>query len=299
MSQPAPSTHGIVVLDKPAGISSAAALRGLKSQCGRKTKVGHAGTLDPFATGVLLALVGDATRLSDLAMALPKEYLATVRFGTTTDTLDPTGTPLGDAVDPGAAAPATLREALAAQIGSVEQMPPAYSALKVDGKRAYELARGGETPALEPRTVVCYDAVLESVAWPDAVVRLVTGRGYYVRSFARDWGAALGLPAHLTALRRTRIGSFHAVRGVAPDDATPDDAVPPRVLAQAAATEAVTLDEDRARRFVAGRVVRDAQPRCGVAAVYWKNRLLGLARCREDEIRAQTVLSAARKELEA
>ncbi len=297
-SQPPPRSHGTVVLDKPGGMTSAAALRGLKERVGKKTKVGHAGTLDPFATGVLLALVGDGTRLSDLAMSLPKTYRATVQFGVSTDTLDGTGTPVGDAVDVSGGPPDGWLDAVAAFEGAVSQVPPAYSALKVDGKRAYSLARRGVEVSLEPRSVVCHEIEVESATWPTAVVRLTTGRGYYVRCFARDWGEAIGVPAHLTALRRTRIGPFEAADGVDPRDAGPDHCVAPRVLAQAAALDAVTLSREDASMFVAGRVVRMEQPRRGVAAVYWQSRLLGLGRCRDDELRAQAVLSASRQDLE-
>ncbi|MDH3591760.1 MAG: tRNA pseudouridine(55) synthase TruB [Planctomycetota bacterium] len=287
---------GILVLDKPAGISSAAALRPLKARLGRKVRVGHAGTLDPFATGVVLALVGDATRLSDLAMTLRKRYLATVRFGTSTDTLDSTGTvDATRAEDEGP--PPGLEEALDGFRGRIEQVPPAYSALKVDGQRAYKKARGGEPVALAPREVVCKSIELVSVAWPVAVVRLVTGRGFYVRSFARDWGAAVGWPAHLQALRREAIGPFEAAGGVAPDEAGAEHVWPPRSIVEGAGIRIARIGRDDARRFVTGRTVEWSGENGEVAAMC-EDRLLGLGQAVHGVVRPNVVLAGARREFE-
>lgn len=281
--------HGAIVLDKPAGVSSAKALTPRKRELPRKTKIGHAGTLDPFATGVLLALVGDATRLSDLAMELPKTYRATVRFGVETSTLDPEGDVVARA-DPGSAPPAAWP--LERFLGEIEQVPPAFSALKVGGRRAYELARAGRAPDLPARRVrvdrieVVADA---DVAWPGVVFEVACGRGTYIRSLARDLGAAVGLPASLAALRRTAIGPF-----TADQDGT---CHPPIALVRAAGVPEVALDREAARAVAQGRVV-PAGDRTGTVALVWEGRLLGLGRVRDGRLHAHVVLSGTRRSVD-
>lgn len=282
--------HGLIVLDKPAGVTSHDALDPVKKRAGRGVRVGHAGTLDPFATGVLLALVGDATRLADLALRLPKTYEATVRFGVATDTLDPEGEVV-ERADPGAVAPADLEAALAKFAGEIEQVPPAHSALKVGGRRAYRLAREGKPVELPPRRVTVHAIGLRSVAWPEAVLRIECGSGTYVRSIARDLGAALSLPAHLTALRRTAIGPFSA------DDAG-DSLLPPLAVVRAAGLPEVSIPLEDARRFVAGAPV-PAAVADGLVAVLRDDvpALLGLARAERGRLRPAKVLSGPQAEL--
>jgi len=281
-------SDGVLVIDKPAGISSAKALNETKRRFGRKTKVGHAGTLDPFATGILLALVGDATRLSALAMALPKVYRATVRFGWQTDTLDPDGSVVAEA-DPGAEAPAGLADAAAALVGSIEQMPPAYSALKVDGRRAYDLARAGEAPALKSRIVQVYELVIEAVAWPRVEITVRCGQGTYIRSIARDLGAAVGLPASLEALRRTAIGPFDEAR---------EEPFAPLTLTRAAGVSEIALERESAVRFVVGGIVPTEAPDADPCAVTFEGRLIGLGTVEAGVLRPRSVLSRARADLE-
>ncbi|MEM8883743.1 MAG: tRNA pseudouridine(55) synthase TruB [Planctomycetota bacterium] len=279
--------HGLVVIDKQAGESSAAALRPLKAEAGRKTKVGHAGTLDPFATGVLLALVGDATRLSDLAMALPKTYEAVVQFGWQTDTLDPEGEIVAE-TDPGE--PRDLAAVLPAFLGEIEQQPPAYSALKVDGERAYRLARRGEAPELKARRVRVDAIDVLAVDWPHVTLRIRCGAGTYIRALARDIGAAFDLPASLTALRRTAIGPFAAEQA--------GSVQPPETITRAADVPEVALDAAAARRFVTGQLVADEGPDAIRLAVFVGERLAGLGERRNGRLRASTVLSQARADLE-
>ena len=175
----------------------------------------------------MIALLGDATRLADLALALPKEYEATIRFGETTETLDPES-PVLERVDPGSEAPDSLGATLAEFVGEIEQSPPAYSAIKVSGTPAYRLARAGQAPELRPRRVTIAeiaeilpeeraDEPGSAPSWPDVRVRIRCGAGTYIRSLARDIGAKLGLPAYLVALRRTAIGPFRADQGWALD----------------------------------------------------------------------------------
>ncbi|MCK6461116.1 MAG: tRNA pseudouridine(55) synthase TruB, partial [Planctomycetes bacterium] len=233
-------SDGIVLIDKPVGPSSAQAIAPLKRRY-EGSRVGHAGTLDPFASGLLVVLVGDATRLQDLAMALPKTYVATIRFGVETDTLDPLGAVVAEQ-DPGPR-PAGLESAARAFLGETGQMPPAFSALKVGGRRAYRLAREGKPVELAPRRVRVHAVTMREVRWPDAVIDLTTGSGFYVRSFARDLGRAMGLPAHLAALRRTHIGPFAA------DGADETRILDCLALVEAAGLPLVQLPRDAARAF--------------------------------------------------
>jgi len=272
--------HGLRIIDKGPGISSAKALNALKAELPRKTKVGHAGTLDPFATGVLIALVGDATRLSSLAMALPKEYVARVRFGWQTDTLDPDGEVVAEC-DPGPERDLPL----ARFVGEIEQMPPAYSALKVGGQRAYALARRGEAPVLEPRLVSVYELAAE-VDWPHATLRIRCGAGTYIRAIARDLGEAVGLPASLVSLRRTSIGPF------SPDEQWHS----PESLVEASGLPTVALSADEALRFVTGQAVVSDQK--GRVAALLDGRVLGLGDVTGQRLRPASVLSQARIDLE-
>ena len=204
---------GIVNLDKPAGISSAAAVTRVKRLLPRGTKIGHAGTLDPFATGVLVLLIGKATRLAERFMAEKKQYDATIKLGAITDTLDPESPEF-----PTTGATAANRDQVAAAVGrfvgEIQQVPPAYSALKIEGRPAYKLARRGEDVELKARPVRVYSIELLDYAWPLLRLRVECGRGTYIRSLARDIGSALGVGGYVTALRRTRVGPLGAVDAV-------------------------------------------------------------------------------------
>lgn len=206
---------GFLIIDKPAGITSARVVDAAKRSLPRGTKLGHAGTLDPFATGVLLLLVGKATRQCEALMDQPKSYEATVKFGSTTATDDLES---DEVVRDGARAihRDTIDSALHAFRGTVMQRPPAYSAIKVGGRRAYDLARKGRPAVLEPRPVRIDQIDVMRYDWPLLDLVIDCGRGTYIRAIARDLGEALGVGGYLTRLRRTRVGEF----GV-------DDAVPP------------------------------------------------------------------------
>ena len=199
--------NGVLVLDKPAGISSARAVARVKRLLPRKTKIGHAGTLDPFATGVLLLLIGRATKSCERLMDQPKTYEATIKLGATTETDDPESP---EVVTPDAPVPTieNVRQALARFVGAIEQRPPKFSALKIGGRRACDRVRDGEVIELKPRIVKVYAIELLDFQYPFAKVRVDCGRGTYVRAIARDLGEALGTGGYLTQLRRTRIGEF-------------------------------------------------------------------------------------------
>jgi tRNA pseudouridine55 synthase len=199
---------GILVLDKDLGMSSMRAVDVARRRAGR-AKAGHAGTLDPLATGVLVVAFGRATKAIDLLMATEKRYETDVDLSAFTSTDDRAGErreiavttpPTREAVD----------TALAGFRGAILQRPPAFSAVHVGGKRAYQLARNDAPPELPPREVLVHEIALLDYAWPIARVAIRSGKGFYVRSLARDLGLALGTGGHCATLRRTAVGPFSA-----------------------------------------------------------------------------------------
>lgn len=202
------SPDGVLVVDKPGGATSHDIVAQARRIFGTR-EVGHAGTLDPMATGVLLLLFGEATKLSNFLTRDSKRYLAEVRFGRATNTLDADGSTTEEAEVPAErlSEPA-LSAALLVEKERTRQVPPAVSAIKVEGRRAYALARAGKAPALAERDVKVEELRLLSRGPCDALLELRVSKGYYVRALARDLGAALGLPAHLGSLRRLASGQF-------------------------------------------------------------------------------------------
>jgi len=232
VSKARPATHhGLVVIDKPGGMTSHDVVARCRRVFGQR-QVGHGGTLDPSATGVLLVGLGAATRLLRFVVALPKSYEAEVVLGTETTTLDADGETVathdmaGVTID-------DVREAAAALTGEIEQVPPMVSAVKIGGRRLYELAREGTEVERVARPVVVHRFDVDAGPEPGTfAVRVECSSGTYVRTLAADLGSALGGGAHLRALRRSAIGPFTA------DGATPLDAVgPANVLAPLAAVE--------------------------------------------------------------
>ena len=173
----------------------------------KKLKVGHAGTLDPLATGVLIVCTGRATKRIDELQAGTKEYLATIRLGATTPSYD-----LEKPIDATYPTEHITREMVEQVLerfkGKIEQVPPTFSACKVDGKRAYKMARGGQEVELKPKTLVIDEIELTECNLPDITIRVVCSKGTYIRALARDIGQALESGGHLIALRRTRVGEF-------------------------------------------------------------------------------------------
>jgi tRNA pseudouridine55 synthase len=214
-------TSGIILINKPRGITShdvVERVRNLLSHASyttkTKPKVGHAGTLDPLAEGLLIVLVGDATKKQATFMAGEKEYIATIHLGASSSTDDAEGT-----IEPLPHPPHPTRDdicrTLANFVGEITQVPPAYSAVRVGGKKAYELARRGETPTLTPRRVTITKLELMSYRWPTLTIRVVCSGGTYIRALARDIGKRLHCGAYVEALIRTRSGPFSL------DDAIP------------------------------------------------------------------------------
>ncbi len=197
---------GAIVLDKPAGMTSFAAVRTVRRLVGG-AKVGHLGTLDPAATGVLPVVVGRATRLARFYLDHRREYVARIRFGWSTSTYDAEGRQVGEATQVELDEPA-LEAALEAFRGRISQMPPPVSAKKVDGVRAYKLARNDEPVELEPAEIEIHALELLEVDGPFATVRCLCSAGTYIRSLAHDLGTALGCGAHVCGLNRTKVGEF-------------------------------------------------------------------------------------------
>jgi len=207
-------TSGVLVVDKAPGGTSFDVVALVRRRL-RVRRVGHAGTLDPGATGVLAILIGEATKLAPYLTEQDKEYVATLRFGIATDTQDLTGRVLAEAPVPPLTV-ASLTEATRPFVGRIQQVPPMYSAVHHEGRRLYELAREGREVPRQPREVVVHAITVEEVTPPTARLRIVCGKGTYVRALARDLGAALGCGAVVERLVRTRVGPYtlaDAVRG--------------------------------------------------------------------------------------
>jgi tRNA pseudouridine55 synthase len=211
---------GLLNLNKPSGITSRGAVNRV-ARLVRKIKVGHAGTLDPLASGVLVVALGSATRLIESVQEMPKTYQVTIRLDATSDTLDVDGHVV-EFIGPRIPEPGEIQAALSRQLGTIEQLPPAYSALKVGGVRAYELAREGQVVALAPRKVVIHRMVVLSYVWPRVELEIECGGGTYVRSIARDLGDALGCGGVVEVLTRSRIGPFSLETAIEPAELTAD-----------------------------------------------------------------------------
>lgn len=212
---------GVLVVDKPIGLTSHDVVQIIRRGTGIR-RAGHTGTLDPRASGVLVVLIGPAVRLSEYVSASDKRYQATVRLGSSTDTYDADGVMTTNEVSVDEITEEQFTEVLENFVGEIEQVPPPYSAVKVKGKKAYELARNGEDVELTPRKINVYS--LEVLEWapPEVVIDVYCSSGTYVRSLANDLGNELGCGAHLVGLRRTKSGRF-----------TLRDAVPMRRLQEA------------------------------------------------------------------
>jgi tRNA pseudouridine55 synthase len=223
--------NGLLVIDKPGGMTSRDVVNRVQRWFPRKTKIGHTGTLDPLATGVLVVCVGAATRLADFVQAMGKTYRSRFRLGGTSTTDDANGTVTANP----AAVPPTSEQIAAAIpffVGNVEQVPPAFSALKVSGARAHELAREGKDVSLAARTVRIDAIRVLGYDWPFLDVEIDCGKGTYIRSIARDLGVKLGCGGMVESLRRTRVGPFldeDAVGLDLPAEKVGEHLVPPSV----------------------------------------------------------------------
>jgi len=293
--------HGWLVLDKPAGLTSTQAVGAVK-RLFEAQKAGHAGTLDPLATGILPIALGEATKTVPFAVDGEKAYRFTVRFGAETDTDDAEGV----VVEISEVRPS--REAIEAVLddftGEISQVPPRYSAIKVEGNRAYDLARSGEEVLLEPRVVVIED--LRLIDMPDAstaVFEAECGKGTYVRALARDMGRALGCLGHVIALRRTRVGAFDEAASVSLEALqaaaqTSEAALAAQLLPVEAALDAlpdVSVGPNDAASLARGQSVlvrgRDAPVLSGAAWAHFKGRILALGELEKGAFRPTRVFN--------
>lgn len=288
-SSTTPAPNGILLVDKPQGFTSHDAVAKVRRLAGTR-KVGHAGTLDPMATGLLIMGLGPSTRLLTYIVGLSKEYLATIRLGSSSTTDDAEGNLLGYA--PAAQLDRVSDDAIEAGVreltGDIEQVPSSVSAIKVNGQRAYDLVRSGEQVELKSRpvTIHAFEVVSmergvdsEGHGYIDLQVRVECSSGTYIRALARDLGFKLGVGGHLTMLRRTRIGSFHVVDAI--DVENVEGA--PSLLSPADVARGifpvVTLNANQALELSQGkRVVLEGYPDSAepVAAIGPEDRLIGL-----------------------
>ncbi len=251
---------GLLNIDKPYDITSRGVVDHVQRLV-RPEKAGHAGTLDPLATGVLVVCVGAATRLIDFVQAQPKAYVATFLLGRWSETED-TESPVTELVG----SPIPSQDELVAVLpqfrGQIAQRPPVYSALKVRGRRAYALARRGQHVELAPRPVVIYHLEVLRYDYPELTLAVECGSGTYIRSLGRDIGAALGTAAVMSALRRTRIGGF-SVDAACPLDQLTEQTLPDHLLAPIRAVEhlpQVRLDDAQIAALAHGRAVSGEMP---------------------------------------
>lgn len=258
------TASGLVVVDKPAGITSHDVVSRVRRLAGTR-KVGHAGTLDPMATGVLVLGVERATRLLGHLLMTDKSYEATIRLGVSTVTDDAEGDVLETRPADGVTEQ-MVRDALARFVGDIEQVPTAVSAIKVDGRRAYQRVRAGEDVQLTPRPVTIHELVVTRVALPDVDVTVRCSSGTYIRAIARDLGEDLGVGGHLTALRRTAVGPYGLDVAQTLDRLGEEFTLLPIADAARSAFPVIDLDDAQAQAVRYGRAL--ALPIDGLTAVF-------------------------------
>jgi tRNA pseudouridine55 synthase len=301
------AADGVVVVDKPADWTSHDVVARMRRLAGTR-KVGHAGTLDPMATGVLVVGIGRATRLLTYIVGADKEYTATVRLGVATTTDDAEGEPLA-VVDASAVTRSAIDAGVARLTGDIQQVPSAVSAIKVDGQRAYARVRAGEEVQLaaRPATVSRFDVhevrstqTEDGSPVVDVDVTVVVSSGTYVRALARDLGSALGVGGHLTALRRTRVGGYglDVARSLDELGAVPaDTAIQVLPLADAARAtfpvRELAQDEARALSYGQSIAVLDGAPEGTVAGIGPGGELVALLERRGGTVRPALVFSPA------
>ena len=285
---------GLVIVDKPPGWTSHDVVARIRRLAGTR-RVGHAGTLDPMATGVLVVGIEKATRLLGHLTLTEKEYLATIRLGQATDTGDADGTVMS--ASPAAALTlARVRAAAAPLTGEIQQVPPAVSAVKVNGRRAYQLAREGRAPVLDARAVTVHEFTISDPrpAGADGCLLDVTAvvrcsSGTYVRALARDLGESLGVGGHLTMLRRTRVGPYRLSDARTMDELAADLRMMPLAQAAAAAFPVRSLTEAETRGLSHGASLNAAGSAGPVAALAPDGTLVALVEERDGQARPLAV----------
>jgi tRNA pseudouridine55 synthase len=268
---------GVVLLDKPNGMSSQGAVTAVKRYF-QAEKAGHTGTLDPMATGLLPICLGEATKYSQDLLDADKTYIATLRFGIETDTGDAEGQILTERSTAEVAddlmAKTLLEAILPTFMGDIEQIPPMYSALKRDGKPLYEYARSGVEIEREPRKITIYSIRLVAIHWPHVEIEVHCSKGTYIRVLAQDIGDSLGCGAHLSALRRTKVGHLSLEQGCTLEtlDHSSQALLPVDALLQT--LPELTVDDQQAKRLEMGQRVPCALNR----ASQWANSLFRIYR---------------------
>ena len=257
---------GLVIVDKAAGMTSHDVVARVRRLAGTR-KVGHAGTLDPMATGVLVLGINRATRLLGHLMLTEKAYDATILLGASTTTDDAEGEVVArSATDH--VTPEMVRGSLTAFVGEIDQVPTAVSAIKVDGKRAYQRVRDGEEVELKARRVTIHELTVTEIRGPEVDISVRCSSGTYIRAIARDLGAALGVGGHLSALRRTAVGRFDLAQAHSLEELTNELVLVPIAEAARATFRCVELDETQSTDVRFGRPIELALPGAGEYAMF-------------------------------
>ncbi len=305
-AQPAGTPNGLLVVDKPAGITSADVVTRIRRAL-RMRRVGHTGTLDPMATGVLPICTGDATKLAGYLTADDKGYEAIFELGVETDTLDADGRVVSRREErAGEVGEAEVRAAMGEFVGEQWQVPPMYSAVKQGGTRLHELARAGQTVEREPRRVLVYEFDLRAFEAPASGrprirVSVAASKGTYVRSLARDLGDRLGCGAHVAALRRVRAGAFDESMAIPLDEVEPERAARALIAPADAVAHlpAVGVPPERLQAVASGRVLpfaalsAGAPPEGYLRLLTPAGRLVAIARARDGDVVYERVFPAA------
>jgi tRNA pseudouridine55 synthase len=286
---------GLLLVDKPEGPTSHDVIGHVRKALGTR-RVGHTGTLDPFASGLLVLCFGWATRLAEYLVGLPKAYRAVARLGARTETDDRTGSVISNSDAWHSLSEDDIRVALSSQLGEIDQIPPDYSAKKVDGRRAYAVAREGGSPRLRAQRVTIGRLELTDYAPPDAAFDIECSSGTYVRAVARDLGEALGVGAHLTLLRRMRIGEFSLDDAIRVERDTPAEAIERHLLAPQAAVRHLPRAELGATASAAishGQAVDWAGEASGPVAVFFDGQLIAIGESASGQLLPRKVFGAA------
>ncbi len=286
---------GLLVIDKPVGITSFDVIRIARKRLQTK-KIGHAGTLDPFASGVLLLAVGSGTKALSSLLKANKTYFTTIVFGVDSDTLDCDGKLEFCAQTP-TLTETQITEVLQSFSGEISQVPPQYSAIKINGKPAYKHARNGEVIELQSKQVTTEDIELiecgvyedgDFAGKPYAMIRLGVGSGFYVRSFARDLGAQLGTKAICTTLRRESVGRFALDEAVVPDEINPQHIFP--LSAADFPFASVLLDHVQYADFCQGKRITLPNTAAGQMSVFFEGKWCGFGDFEDGSLQPKTVI---------
>jgi tRNA pseudouridine55 synthase len=285
--------NGLLVLDKPTGMTSRDAVNRIQRQLPRRSRIGHTGTLDPLATGVLVVCLGQATRLAEYVQSMRKTYRTTFLLGSTSDTDDADGTVVASS---GAQAipRSVIESAISTFLGEIEQIPPAFSAAKIGGQRAYDLARKGGDVDLQPRRVTVYGIDVLSYSWPSLELEVRCSKGTYIRSIARDLGQRLGCGALVSVLRRVAVGPFTPDQAISLDASIATICERLRPMAEAVSElPRVIIDEDDAKRLCHGQSIAGGNASGTAAAFLTTGDLIAIAECSNGRINPTKVIPSA------